>query len=172
VAKALEAGCSQDDSVKLAFSEFPKTCVDVAAKVHKIQSREMMPQLHLSSQAAGSYLGATWQILEFHAIRDERIAGIFTFWDSGKIDSIGKLEGDILETVNGQVDAAVQERFIEFFCEKTFAADFGQRHIENFVSCGFDRHEIHNQARPSLLELRLRPIGLPQCERASARAKV
>jgi hypothetical protein len=120
-----------------------------------------MAQLNLPAKAAGSDPGAAWKVLEFRPIRDERIARIFALGNCGKIDALRKLEGDVFETMNGDVNTPIEECFVEFFGEEAFAADLGKRDVENFVASGFDGNEVNDEARPSLFKLRLGPVCLP-----------
>ena len=120
-----------------------------------------MAQLNLPAKAARSDSGAAWKVLEFRSIRNERIARIFALRDCGEIDAVRKLEGDVFQTMNGEVNAPIEECFVEFFGEEAFAADLGQRDVENFVARSFDGNEVNDEAGPYLLELRLGPICLP-----------
>jgi hypothetical protein len=120
-----------------------------------------MAKLNLPPKAAGSDPGVAWKVLEFCSIRHKRIARIFALRDCGEIDALGKLEGDVFQTMNGKINAPIEECFVEFFGKEAFAADLGQRDVENFVARGFYGNEVNDEAGPSLLELRFGPICLP-----------
>ena len=117
MAEAFQAGSREDDSIKLTLGEFSQTRINVASKGYQIQSRETVPKLNLPSKAAGSDPGAAWKVLECRSIRDERIARVFALRDCRKINAPRKLEGDILEAVDSEVDASIEECFVEFFRE-------------------------------------------------------
>src|SRR5215470_17969224 len=131
-----------------------------------------MSQLHLASEAARADFRGSGQILKLWAVGDERVAGIFAFRDRTEVESFGKLKWDIFKAMDCNVDAAIEQRFIDFLGEEALAADIRQRHIENFIAGGFDRNELDVQARPTLFQFRLGPVRLPECKRASSRAKL
>src|SRR5262245_15671378 len=131
-----------------------------------------MPQLHLPAEAARSDPGLRRKLFEPRAIRYKCIARIFTFGNSSEIDSVRGLKRNILQAVNGGMGPPIERSLIDFVREKSFAADLGHRHIEDFIACGFDASTTDSQPWPSLLHLRLGPVRLPQCERASSCTKL
>ena len=134
VPEPFQSGRGQNNSIELAGVEFAQTCIDVTAQSMQIQSRESMPQLNLTPQTAGPDRCAGRQILKFRTVRDECIAWIFAFRNRGEVDSIGKLKWNILQAVHGKIDAAVEQRFVDFLREQTLAADLRQRHVQNLVA--------------------------------------
>src|SRR5262245_910754 len=119
VPETLQTGGRQNDSIKLAGAEFTQPGIDVAAKCDEFQSRESMPQLDLAAKTAGSDAGASREFMKHRSIGDERIARIFTFGNGGEVHAVGKLKRDVLQAVYGQIDATVEERFVDFFREQT-----------------------------------------------------
>src|SRR5205085_12319500 len=119
------------------------------------------PQLHLAAEAAGSNGRAIAKVLELWSIRKESITRIFALRNRAEIDTIGKLKWHILETVHRKIDASIEKGFVNFFGEEPLAADLRQRHIQNFIPCRLDRHELDRQIRPALLQFALRPVRLP-----------
>jgi hypothetical protein len=109
--------------------------------------------LNLPSKAAGSDPDAAWKVLEFRSIRDERIARVFALRDCRKINALRKLEGNVFQTMNGEVNAPIEKCFVDFFGEEAFAANLGQWDVENFVARRFDGNEVNDEAGPSLLDL-------------------
>src|SRR5215831_7306594 len=131
-----------------------------------------MSQLHLASEAARADFRGSGQILKLWAVGDERVAGIFAFRDRTEVESFGKLKWDIFKAMDCNVDAAVEQRFIDFLGEEPLAANIRQRHIENFIASSFNGNELDAQARPMLFQFGLGPGRLPERKRASSRAKL
>ncbi len=97
----------------------------------------------------------------------QRIARIFALRDRGEDQARGQLRRHVLEAVHGQIDAAVEQRFLDFLGEKAFAADLRKRNILDLVAGGFDDFD----ARVSTLQQDSRNmLGLPQRELRTARA--
>src|SRR5215470_6798959 len=71
-----------------------------------------------------------------------------------------------------QIDASVEERFIDFFGEQSFTTDLGQRHIENFIAGRFNRNQVDGEVCPVSLQFTLGPVRLPQGKRTSASSKL
>src|SRR4030095_942225 len=131
-----------------------------------------MPQLHLPSKAARAYFRRSGQILKLWTVGDKRVAGIFSFRDRTEVEPFGKLKWHILKAMDCNVDAAIEQRFIDFLGEESLAADIRQRHIENLIASSFDGNELDVQARPTLFQFGLGPVCLPECKRASSRAEL
>ena len=168
VSESLQAGHGQDDRIEFAGVELAQPCIDIATKHDKIQRRESMPQLNLPPQTAGPDCRVRPQFLKLRSIGDECVPWIFTFRNGRRSNTIGQLEGHIFEAVHGKIDAAVEQRFIEFFCEQSLAADLRQRNVENLVAGGLDRNEFDRAARPAVLQFRFHPVRLPQRQRAAS----
>src|SRR5215471_13482288 len=130
-----------------------------------------MPQLHLPSKAAGPYFRRRGQILKPWTVRDERIARVLAFRDCSEVDAFGKLEWDIFQAVDCKIDAAIEQRLIDFLSEQSLASDIRQGNVENLITRSLDGNEFNVQPRPTLFQFGLGPIRLPQCERAAARAE-
>src|SRR5262245_43482617 len=114
--QTLEAGNGKDDSVEFTFRKLSQSCVDVSAQIDKLQVRKPMPQLDLPSQTARTDSSILVKFVKLRTIRDEGVAGVFTFRNRCKIYSIGKLKRYVFETVNSEIDPAVEKRFVEFLC--------------------------------------------------------
>ena len=61
-------------------------------------------------------------------------------------EAVRDVRRQVLQTVDGQVDGAVQEALFQFCREQTFAADAGQRDIEDFVALRDDVLELDTGA--------------------------
>src|SRR5262245_47872287 len=131
-----------------------------------------MPQLNLASKAARAYFRRSGHILKLSTVGDERVAGVFPFRNRSEVESFGKLKRDVFEAMDRNVDAAIEQCFIDFLGEESLAADIRQRHIENFIAGSFDGYELDVQARPTLFQFGLGPVRLPECKCASSRAKL
>src|SRR5262249_3079510 len=68
MAKTLEAGNREDDSVVFAAGHFPQSCINISTKRKEIQGRESMPQLHLPSETARSDSRSRAQVLKPGAV--------------------------------------------------------------------------------------------------------
>jgi len=62
--------------------------------------------------------------------------------------------------VDREVDSSVEESFFDFFREDTFAADFVERYVEDFVACGFD--DLNSALGPTCLEALSDVVRLPE----------
>src|SRR5215470_17066787 len=131
-----------------------------------------MSQLHLPAETAGSGQCTRSKVLELRTIRYEGIARILSFGNGDDIDAVGKLKRNIFQTVNGKIDAAVKQRVVDFFGEEPLTPNSCQRHIENLIAGCLDKDDVDSQSRLALLQFRLRPVCLPQCERASSCAEL
>src|ERR1700722_5758603 len=67
--------------------------------------------------------------------------------------------------MHGEVDAAVEQRFLDLLRKKALAADLGERHVLNFVAGGFYDFDarLHLQQSRDV-------TGLPQRELGTAGA--
>src|ERR1041385_5310763 len=101
-------------------------------------------------------------------MRDENIANVFTFCHSADRQPLRQNSCYVLQTMNGKVDALVEQGEFEFFREQTFIANFGKRGIEDFISRSFDNLNLDFQLRECFLKLILNPVGLPERKLAAA----
>src|SRR5262249_39402882 len=108
-------------------------------------------QLNLSTQTACANLSAGREFLKACAVGDKRVARVLAFGNGGNVDPSWKLEWHVFQTVDGKIDSSIEQRFIDFFREEALATDLRQRHVQDFVACGFDGNEIDDQGGPPLL---------------------
>ena len=143
VAEPFQSGGCQNNPVETRRRPALRRRVStLPRRVMQIQSGESMPQLNLPPETARPDRRAGGQFLKFRSIRDECIAWIFSFRNCGEVDAIGKLEWNIFETVDGKIDAAVEQRFIDFLREQSLAADLRQRNVQDLVARRLDRNEL------------------------------
>src|SRR5262249_53085169 len=108
----------QNNPIELPRCQFSQASVDIAAQCGEFQSREAMTQLNLAAEAACSNCRAWAQGLERWTIGDEGIAWIFAFGSGAERYSTRELEWDILHAVDGKIDAAIQQRLVNFLREE------------------------------------------------------
>jgi hypothetical protein len=89
--------------------------------------------------------------------------------DRAEFDSSGELEWDVFHAVDCDVNAAGEQRIIDFFCKQALTAYFRKWNIQDFVSRGFDGNEFHRNAWPLSFKFGLHPVRLPQCEGTGTR---
>src|SRR5215213_3239024 len=70
--------------------------------------------------------------------------------------------------MNGDVDAAVEQRVFELFGEHSLAANHGER-IVLYVAGGFNDLDLNVDLRIQKAQARARLFSLPQCEFGTAR---
>ncbi len=63
--------------------------------------------------------------------------------------------------MHGKVSAAVEHGLFQFLDEKCLATDFGQGHVKDFVTLGFDTQQLHRDVFVHALKFRLDEFGLP-----------
>ncbi len=77
--------------------------------------------------------------------------------------------------MNGEIDASVDERLLDFLGEERFAADLGERPVGDAVAAGAHRHDRDGARRRQGGMRRRKPrhrlLRLRQGERAAARAE-
>jgi len=71
-------------------------------------------------------------------VADEGVAGVFALWHGGDGQTGRLFGGDVLHRVDGDVDAAVQQGFLDLLGEQGLAADFQQAAILDAVAGGDD----------------------------------
>ena len=98
-------------------------------------------------------------------LADDGVARIFAFGNGGQHQAFGQFGGQILQAVDGEIGAAVEQRFFDFLGEETLGADLGQRHVGDLVAGGLDDLDAALVAGGG--ELRGHPAGLPQVRAAN-----
>ena len=167
-----ESGCRQDQAVVVASIEFLQARDHIAAHIFELKVRVVVAQLGQPAQRAGAYHGAFRQGLQLVAgilgIHHEGVRRIFPFGDATQHQAFGKVGGQILEGVNGDLGPPHQHLGLEFLGEQALVADFGQGHIQNLVALGGHRFHRNGQARMGLFQFSLHPVGLHHGQLAAA----
>ena len=102
--------------------------------------------------------------------RYQRIARIGALQKTGDNKSIRKLRRHILHRVDGKVDTAFDQRFLDLFGEEAFAAQFFQLAILDSVASCLDDDDIGlRQVGPTGRQLIAHQVGLGESQRTSAR---
>ena len=102
-----------------------------------------MLQLGPTPQAAGADNAARSQFAKSSTIAGyENIDRVFSFGDCADTQSPRDVSRHILHAVYGDIDAPGKQCRFDFFHEKTFAAHFGEGHIQNFIPLGFYNNKL------------------------------
>ena len=83
------------------------------------QIRPQLAQLRGAPQRTGAQLGARRQIRQ--PLAHHGVARIFALGHGGQHQALGQLRGQIFQAVDGQVGAAIQQRFFDFLGEQALA---------------------------------------------------
>ena len=71
--------------------------------------------------------------------------------------------------MHGDVGAVFRHRELQLLDEQSFAADLGERAVEDAITLRRHRHQHHGQVRVRLSQLRGDVLGLPQSQSTLAR---
>ena len=96
-------------------------------------------QLCLATQAASSDergLGQVFDRRESH--RAECISRIFASWHRSDCELIRQFRRQVFQAVDGEINSAIRERFLDLFDEHALRSDFGEGHIGDFVAGSVD----------------------------------
>ena len=138
-AQAVEAGGGQQDGVSLAIGQLGQAGVDVAAQHDDLKVRPGGQALGGAAQGGGAEAGALGQVFQcLPLVADEGVAGVFALGDGGDGQAGRHLGRDVLHRVDGGVDAAVQQGFLDLLGEQRLAADFQQAAVLDAVAGGGD----------------------------------
>src|SRR5690606_14708286 len=138
-AETVEARTGQQDGVEVAVALPLQPGVDVAAQHFDVQVGTQGQRLRLTTQGGGAEAGALQQVGEGGVmVADEGVAGVFALRHGGDGQTGGLFGGDVLHRVDGDVDAAVQQGFLDLLGEQGLAADFQQAAVLDAVAGGDD----------------------------------
>ena len=96
------------------------------------------------------------------------IRRILPLGDAAQHQAFGQVGGQILEAVDGNIRLVHQHLGFQFLGEKPLVANFGQRHIQNFVALGGHGLDTDPQFRMGLQECLTHPVGLHHGQLAAA----
>ena len=72
----------------------------------------------------------------------EDVARILPLGDGRNFELRGQLRGQVLQAVDGQVDAAFRQGVFDFLGEHALGADLGQRHVGDLVAGSLDDFQL------------------------------
>src|SRR5439155_16767364 len=122
--QALEASLGKDQGVVTFFTQLAQTGFDIATNVYDTQVRPPVQHLRAAAQAAGGHGGAGSEAVEIGiAVGDEDVADRAALGHCRQEETFHRHGGQILEAVNGQGDAPVQQSALKFLGENALAAD-------------------------------------------------
>src|SRR5688500_15343655 len=106
-AEPVQPRCRQHDRIKLPFIELSQTCVYIAADwLHRYVGPRCRELRH-AAQRSGADSRAGWKRCELAS--DHDIAWVFTLRRRSDLQSVGKLSRHVLQAMNGEVNAAVEQ---------------------------------------------------------------
>src|SRR6202034_770127 len=173
-AEALQSGDSQDNCIVFSLLEFAQAGVDVAAQRMNPEVGADRFELCLAAQAGRAEARSLGQIPKAGVMtRAESVARIFPLCDSGDFESRRKIGGQILQRVDGEIDAASGESLFDFlgensFAEPTLRTDHGQGDVGDLIATGVDDFDFDFVAAGA--QERGDVIGLPKSELRAAGA--
>src|SRR5579863_10263228 len=129
-----------------------------------------MVDLRLAAKAAGTNASALAQRCEgFTFCRDEAIASIFAAANRGKTEARRNIGGNILDTVNSEIDFLVQQSLLKLLDEHPFTANLREGCGLQFVTGGLDDDDFGVDAS-GLKDFFADEFRLPFGEHAAASA--
>ena len=121
-AEAVEAGGGQHQRVALAFAQLAQAGVDVAAQLDEAEVGAQGEELGAAARAGGADEGAGGQgVQRLLARTDVGVAGVGARRDGGESEARIERGGQVLERVDGEVDAAFGERLFDLLDEDSLA---------------------------------------------------
>ena len=149
-AEAADACKGEEACGAVAAGDFFDAGLDVAAQEDDAEVWPGVEKLGLAAEGVGADGGAggedgPWLLAGVFGggrgavgAEDEGVAGVFAFEGAGEDDAGGEFGFEVLEAVDGEVDAAVEEGFVDFLAEEAFAADVGEAAVLDGVAGGAD----------------------------------
>ena len=169
----LQPGKREQRRVGHAALELGETRLDIAAEIDDPKIGPQPLHLRLASQRGATDHGARRKCRKrLAAGADEGVAHIASLQHRGDDDAWRQLRGQILHGMHGEIDTAVEQRFVDLLGEQALAAEVAQRLVADAVARrgdGLKRDGVFAEAVRSDQQ-RPHMVRLPQSERASARA--
>src|ERR1700722_18890014 len=114
----VEARFHEDHRPHLDGRTFAKARIHIASDFDDFKIASELAKLRCTPQAARTDTSALWKFVErLTVLRDERIARIFARKHNCDLANLGKLGGNILHAVHGQIRAVFNQRVLKFFRE-------------------------------------------------------
>ena len=118
--EAVEAGCGEDKSVTLSGGELFEAGVDVATDVDELDVGTEGEKLSAATGAGGADAASHGECVEGPVgLANPDVAGVGSFGDSCEGELRRELGGEIFEGVDGEVDAAFFEGFLDLLDRKS-----------------------------------------------------
>jgi hypothetical protein len=169
--EAVEASCGEDEGVALALFELAQAGVDVAADLDEGDVGAKGEELGAAAGAGRADAASGGEGVERpEGLADPDVAGVGALRDRGEGELRGELGGEVFEAVDGEVDAALFEGFLDLLDEDALAIEVWRRDeagLLHAVAGGADDFKFDVVA--SVAEGVEDVVGLPKGElRASA----
>ena len=155
--EAFDTRQSQQAGRAVAAADLFDAGLDVAADEGDTQVGAGVEQLRLAAEGVGADGGAVGQRGERGrrgsgvvqaGPRMRAVAGVLAAEGAGEDDAGGELGLEVLEAVDGEVDAAVEQGLVDFLAEEAFAADLGQVAVLHDVAGGADDVLLEHRGGP------------------------
>ena len=167
---AVQTGAGEHQCVAFAFFELAQAGIDVAAQRDELKIRTQGKQLSATARAGGADAREFRERVERPVrLADEGVTGVGARRDGGESEVWGELRGQILERMDGQVDASGGEGFFDLLNEDAFAVKpFGhdEAGMLHAVAGGADDFYFDRVAVSAKLGGDV--VGLPECELGAA----
>jgi len=168
-AEALERGEGEDGGVVLGFLDFADAGFDVAADGADLEVGAEGAKLGLTPGGAGPDDGAGWKGTEGDAgTRNEDIARVMARRDGSDDETFGAVAGEVFEAVDGDIDFAALEGFLDGGGEPAGALAFGEGRCLVGIACGGDGDDLDGEAGRDGLEAAGDEVRLGEGEGAAA----
>jgi hypothetical protein len=126
--EAIKTSGGEDESVAVAFFEFAKSRIDVAASFDEGDVGTESEDLRATARAGGADAATGGKSVKGPIIfADPGIAGVGAPGDGGDGELWSQFGGKVFERVDGEVDAAFFEGLFDLFNEDTLAVEIRRR---------------------------------------------
>ena len=164
-----EPRLGQDDGVVIALVQLAEPGVDVSAKVAHFEVAAGVEQLGPAAEAAGPNHRADGKPLERPGpVRDQHVVDRGPLGHGRQAQTRHHVGRQVLQAVDGQVDAALEQLPLDFLREKAAVGSRTDR-VLPAIAGGRDLDHLHLDAQ--LPKPGRNPVGLPSGQRAGPGAK-
>ena len=140
------AGNRQQNGVEIPLGGAAQPGVDIAPQHLDLQVGAQGQGLGLTAQAGGAQPGAEGQGVEtVEVAADEGVARVLAFRDGGDAQALGLFGRHVLHRMDGDVDPAVQQGFLDLLGEQGLAAQLHQAAVLDAVAGGDDLDQRHGR---------------------------
>src|SRR5690606_14093808 len=157
-------GC-KNGGVILALIELAQTRLDIAAQRYDVEIGTRVSELRLAARARRSNSRPPGQLCERRVtIRDKCIARVGPRQHCSERHPRGQLAGHVRHRMDSDVRMPIEDRALELFDEKSLAADFRQRTVDDSLTLSCHRHEHDLELREARAQACSHVLGLPERE--------